>query len=776
MIIIYIYLIMREVGNFGLVTLAILTLCLSGQIFFDKYFSTYNAKRMAASDKRGKRINEMITGIKVIKFNAWEKILDNLINQFRVKEGKFIFREFMIYNMSQAINSLSPTFMGLTIFTLYQHFSGKGLTIPQVYQLISLFNSFAAPIKFVIMGNTTRLDANVSKDRLNSYFNLKPIERKEDSFDLRRGEFEVKNGSFNWNDPHYYKLFEKKEMGPELKNAYILKKINLKISKGEFVAVIGKVGSGKSSLILALMDEMVRHQGYVKKNGRMAYISQEAFLQNDTIENNIVFGKEYDAEKLKDVISICEMNPDLDILPGREKTEIGERGINMSGGQKQRINIARAVYSDSDIYLIDDALSALDAHVGKKIMNNVFKERLEGKTRVMVTHFLHLLNDVDKVVLVDEGEIKAYGTFEEVKGTNAFQEYVSTNKKQEEDKGKEGEEEGAKEQGSSEKAEKTDNKAPGDVAEKDRKESTKKLKNLENDEKEDKEGQEKDDEDKENAGKLTVEEKRDTGMSGLKFYSFYIKNIGVCLTLITIFCFGFSVTLKLVCDWWVGRWAENTYKLPRNTYILIYLLIGLLAVIFMITRSVLLGCVAKRGALKMFRGIAWNILRRPMSFFDTTPTGVIINRCTSDVNEVDFMIPWEISFMFSALFMFLGGLTLAVAAVPAVVVFIGIGVLMVYRSLRMYLKTSVEVRRLMQLGISPIVSIASEFIDGSTTLRVYGKGEVMLGRYREKANVYHTAYHHSDRVTLWMRTALELSFGFVFVFIVISVVLNQQFR
>ena len=164
-----------------------------------------------------------------------------------------------------------------------------------------------------------------------------------------------------------------------------------------------------------------------------------------------------------------------------------------------------------------------------------------------------------------------------------------------------------------------------------------------------------------------------------------------------------------------------------------------------------------------------------MSFFDTTPSGVVINRCTTDVNEVDYLIPWLMSFLFSVFFLFIGSFVLATTSSPIVIIFLIIGVVIVYRSMKMYLKTSVEIKRLMQLGISPIVSIASEFIEGSTILRVYGKGESMLKKYEEKANVYHTAFHHSDRINLWMRTTLELSFAVIFAIIVISVVINEQY-
>ena len=166
----------------------------------------------------------------------------------------------------------------------------------------------------------------------------------------------------------------------------------------KFSVIIGKVGSGKSSLLNACLDEMVCNSGTIKKQGKIAYIPQEAFLLNASIKDNILFGNPYNQELYEKVLKICELEPDLKTFTAGEYTEIGERGINLSGGQKQRISIARAVYSDSDIYLIDDALSALDAYVGKKIFLSVFCGLLKNKTKIMVTQHLHMLKSVDQII------------------------------------------------------------------------------------------------------------------------------------------------------------------------------------------------------------------------------------------------------------------------------------------------------------------------------------------------------------------------------------------
>ena len=202
-----------------------------------------------------------------------------------------------------------------------------------------------------------------------------------------------------------------------------LKNINLKVNQGEFMVLIGQTASGKSSVLKALVGEMKTLGGSVNKNGRVAYISQQAFLVNETLKNNIVFGSEYDEEKYEKIVKICQLETDFEMLPAGDQTEIGERGINLSGGQKQRVSIARAVYSDSDIYLIDDCLSALDAHVGKAILEQVFFDYLKDKTRLMVSHHTYFLDRVDKIAIMKKGEIYKQGTFKELTQDPIFKQF-----------------------------------------------------------------------------------------------------------------------------------------------------------------------------------------------------------------------------------------------------------------------------------------------------------------------------------------------------------------
>ncbi|KAF6207513.1 hypothetical protein GE061_015959, partial [Apolygus lucorum] len=221
----------------------------------------------------------------------------------------------------------------------------------------------------------------------------------------------IENGSFKWDEEET-----------------TLKNINLRIKPKSLVAVVGVVGSGKSSLVSALLGEMEKTSGRVNVKGEVAYVPQTAWIQNNTLQDNILFGKTLHNKNYLRVVEACALKPDFEMLPGGDQTEIGEKGINLSGGQKQRVSLARAVYCDADIYYLDDPLSAVDSHVGKHIFDNVIgpKGLLHNKTRVFITHGITHLHEVDLIITLKDGSISEMGTYRELldkKG--AFAEFLS---------------------------------------------------------------------------------------------------------------------------------------------------------------------------------------------------------------------------------------------------------------------------------------------------------------------------------------------------------------
>ena len=227
-----------------------------------------------------------------------------------------------------------------------------------------------------------------------------------------------------------------------------MKNLDFKIKKGEFICVIGAIGSGKSSLLSAIIGELLGctqqqidsfnpYQEYlsheysrspINVNQSISYSQQTPWIQNKTIRENIIFGKEYNRADYKHVIKICELKRDLQILPSGDKTEIGEKGINLSGGQKARVSLARAVYADKDIILMDDPISALDANVKKKIFQNVLLDHLKDKTRILVTHAVDFLHLVDRIFVMKDGELVLEGKYDDIKDNAYLQQLLSIHK------------------------------------------------------------------------------------------------------------------------------------------------------------------------------------------------------------------------------------------------------------------------------------------------------------------------------------------------------------
>lgn len=262
------------------------------------------------------------------------------------------------------------------------------------------------------MSNETYVfKCNVSIRRINRYLagdeletdSVKRVQKSKNSLAVQ-----ISDGTFTWGDEE------------DTEQADILKDINLRIPRGQLVAVVGSVGAGKSSLLSALLGDMNKKSGQVQVNGRIAYVPQQAWIQNATVRDNILFSAPYVERRYDDVLKRSQLLPDLRLLNAGDQTEIGEKGINLSGGQKQRVSIARALYADADVYLFDDPLSALDAQVGRQVFEQAISNQglLRGRTRVLVTHRISLLPQVDQIVVLNNGRVAESGSYAELLAAN----------------------------------------------------------------------------------------------------------------------------------------------------------------------------------------------------------------------------------------------------------------------------------------------------------------------------------------------------------------------
>lgn len=397
-IVITAYLLYRRLGVAALYGLTVIFICGPVTVWIIRRLFEFQRAQMMFKDKRIKIMNEILNGIKILKFYAWEFCFQKKVEDVRREEIEQLRNIFNNLAFNQMILTFSPFMITFICFTSYVLIDqNNALDSELVFVVISMINYLCASMISFQFGLTAMAQSWVSFKRIASFLVLPEIDLTNvDRIDGGPNAISVQNGSFAWNE-----------------NDIILHKINMELVKGSLTSLVGPVGSGKSSLIYACLGEMKKLVGSVAVDGAIAYVAQQAWIQNATLQENILFGMAMDRKKYHDVVLACALKPDLEMLPGGDQTEIGERGINLSGGQRQRIALARAVYANSDIYLLDDPLSAVDAHVGKYIFDKVIgpKGLLAGKTRLLITHAVSFLPQMDMIYVLLNGQIRERGSY-----------------------------------------------------------------------------------------------------------------------------------------------------------------------------------------------------------------------------------------------------------------------------------------------------------------------------------------------------------------------------
>ena len=474
------------------------------------------------------------------------------------------------------------------------------------------------------------IDLKVSLDRMGNFLAAEEIKAdyiKKNEINYPNAAIKVKDGNFYWLTEEEKRLKKKKEEGEEKKEIVvqeeppategeklILKDVNLEIKKGSFVAILGDVGSGKSSFLFSLAGEMkapTESLAEIIINGDVSQVPQQPWIMNATVKNNILFGNEFNQKKYQDAIKYSCLQSDLDILINKDETEIGEKGINLSGGQKARVSLARALYRNSDIYLLDDPLSAVDAHVGNFILKECFVEYLREKTRVLVTHKFESLKYVDYIYIFNKGQIVQEGTLETLQNSAIFQEikekYNMINRQQEE------------------------TEAPADKKKK-KFEETKLTKMSE-------EKKETPPEDKELLQKLMLDEDKEQGAVGVHIWKTYFSYYGGWFFYFTLLVVMIIATASSVgANFWLSYWSDNANNKDhsRNYYFTIYTAFGCGYAVFAFFKALMIKIQAVRFSRFIHKEMFSKIIRAPVNlFFDRVPSGRILNRFSTDLNGID---------------------------------------------------------------------------------------------------------------------------------------------
>ena len=752
-------------------------------------------------DKRSKLSNQLVYGIKNIKLNAWEKIIQQKMEVLR-KEETVILRKmmtsfFLSYRFVESIQPIS------ILFCILSHYVFVGsIGFEKAYSIVMYITVMSNPLTIINAGIMLLISMRISLTRINELLSqLKDqedvqlemedqnlSEESKESARIRTGvqgsyvDISVKNGYFGWDlekgnqgsKVGDLRKFSEKD-GSDLESLNrdsCLRDMNFEITGGEFVGVIGKVGSGKTSLFEAILGNMNKHTGETMIQGSVAYISQESFIINDTIRENVLFGKSFNEERYNHVLDICQLREDLQTLPAYDLTEIGERGINLSGGQKQRVSIARAVYADSDIYLIDDALSALDAFVGAAILKQVFQEELKDKTRVMSTHLLHFLNQLDRIIFMKEGKITSISPFDELCRTQYYKEFdLEAERLQTTQTGPKPKEGQMTKMGHI--LEGKENKLR-----KGREEDERKINDIQKSFQEghtQHQGRSPIDNQDEKKGLLIKQEEKQRGIIRYKVYNYYLSSSGSLVKLGFIASMIFLSIISLFNTYWIGRvgGTENSKEEHNEPQIyLIYLLLTSTVCIALFLNAPFCGYISGQASFKILTAVTWNLLRRPISFFDTTQSGTIQNRCVDDVAILD--LPFQkvfFNFVFLGTKIFSAYLVNSINTPLILAIVIPLCFPLFFLS-RMYLITSTELRRLKRISKSKILTTMAEYTCGERIIRCFGFTDQFKQKWLDQFNLFNTILTHDKITYSWYLVVIDFIFSVAVMVVFIGVVFS----
>ncbi|KAK7866066.1 hypothetical protein R5R35_013565 [Gryllus longicercus] len=403
------------------------------QSYLSKLTGRLRMRVAQRTDERVRLMGEIVAGIQVIKMYAWEKPFQALIESARAREVKVLLHASYlrgVYLAFMVFSERSSLFFTLLAYVLLGH----ELSADKVFMLAQFFNVLQLSMA-IFYPNAVQMaaEASVSVTRIEAFLLLEEqrqalvgagadalaeppekAERIENSVPLlavpRAGEGE--GGGVGVGEGEGGVDIDRLR-ARWLPNAITdtLSGVTVHVPPGKLCAVIGPVGAGKTSLLLSLLGELPPVAGEAKVGGSVAYAAQEPWLFAASLRSNVVFGRAFDARRYRDVVRACALTRDMQLLPQGDKTPVGDRGAALSGGQRARVNLARAVYRDADIYLLDDPLSAVDAHVGKHLFDECICGFLSDKTRILVTHQLQYLKDADHIVIINNGRVEAQGTY-----------------------------------------------------------------------------------------------------------------------------------------------------------------------------------------------------------------------------------------------------------------------------------------------------------------------------------------------------------------------------
>ena len=805
---------MLYIGPSAIVGLIVMALSVPMKKHLAKKLEQLRQSVIVVTDSRVRLINDVLQGIQIIKLYAWEKSFLKQILNVRAKEMKLMHREITLGALNRTAWNLTPLFVTLATFAVYAYTGGE-MKASKIFTALSLFRRVRFPLSVFPQMITNLIDFFVASKRITTFLNQKEV---GGLISVRSGGGEgggeggaphvtMTNATFRW---HHNSAAVKKEEDLEdqedqedqetkkerkeeteitaeqeekdnqdekrdkeeskEREAFHLDNVNLNCKSGELVMIVGKVGAGKSSLLSAMLGEMELTNGMTELSGSVSYVPQQSWILNATLRENVIMGMEFDHDKYQDALSISSLVTDIGILPRGDQTEIGEKGITLSGGQKQRVSLARAVYSNREICLLDDPLSALDVHVGRECFEQLICGRLKDRLAILVTHDWYLLKYADRIIFVDGGGGSGVISGESVKEMKEksvqFRELmISVEESGSNSNGGGGGGGGGGDSNGGDTttldleleevvvASVTPPTVSSDIVVVNADNNQDNIQDNIQDNNQDKNKQ---------SEKLTLAEVRQRGSVKSETISHYFSlffhwtsswsTVVLILTLM-----GCAEACNILTNWWLAQWSvfSERGEAPPETFpfwIGIYgvFVLGSLLLYFLSQLMLSIGAVA--AATRLHDGLLHSLLGAPMSWFERTPTGRTLSRASKDVDEADTLLRQSLGSMFSCLCETAGVLVLvsvitkgwmAIALVPVIGCY--------YVVLQYYRHCSRELKRIESTTKSPIFSHFAETLNGLECLRAFELEQTFLNKHVLSLDTNHRAFFLTNAANRWVR-------------------------
>ncbi|XP_064477021.1 ATP-binding cassette sub-family C member 3-like [Ornithodoros turicata] len=730
----------QYLGPSCLVAVGIVLLILIFSFVFAKSIQSVQAAQMSTKDLRVKYINELFNGIKILKLYAWEEPFAQRVSDVREREVAHLRKIVHFFGVVNLVWNCISCLVALVTFVTFLLVRKRSLEPSTAFVSLALFNTLRFSLLLIPDLIVAAVVCTVAIRRMTKLFLCEDVNPKLIGSHPDEGDaVTMDNASFSWHRDERVTLED----------------LNVHVPLGALVAVVGHVGSGKTSFLSAILGEMQCVKGSVnRRKGKIAYVPQQAWIQNASVQQNILLKRRLRPRLYDRVVEACQLQTDIQAFQAGDLTEIGVRGVNLSGGQKQRINLARAVYQNADIYIMDDPLSAVDAQVCSAIFHGVIGRRglLRRKTRILVTHNLSLLGHMDMVIVLNEGRVREVhrGPFDPGQPPLAAFDAILAQRMVQPLRTNTGVSPSTQQKPSPE--EKSYDMTVGDLSSMSMGTYKRQPAQLT------RPGRK-----YPTAGQLIQDEAYEVGKVRSEVYRDYGHRFGYVMAMWVVVGYAVCRALDVASSVWISMWSQDAPladgspdQHQRNFRIIVYCLFGMAQGICIWVATVILGLRALAASKSFHDSILQRIVRAPMSFFDTIPLGRIINRFSKDIDQADYQMAVVADSLLEHTTDVIGILFLICASIPFFMLAI-VPCVVIYLFIRkMYVQTSRQLQRLESVSRSPLYSCISETVNGVHSIRAYGVqqdfiqvADVLLLRYLN-------CYYYIMAAERWLSVRLDL--------------------